>query len=161
MAILTASGRVGIAASVKQQTMYLAWGTGEESWGNTPPTDGMLESTELVNEIGRRVCKSVQFCRADDNGEIITPTGRFTASAEPTNMLHINVAFDFTDGEGYTIREFGIFTGTVLNDGLPIGQEYLLPTDISDVGQLLALERVAPIFRQAMTREIENFVITF
>ena len=97
----------------------------------------------------------------DDNGEIITPTGRFTASAEPTNMLHINVAFDFTDGEGYTIREFGIFTGTVLNDGLPIGQEYLLPTDISDVGQLLALERVAPIFRQAMTREIENFVITF
>lgn len=161
MAILTASGRVGIAASVKQQTMYLAWGTGSEDWGNTPPTDGMLESTALKNEIGRRVCKSVQFCKADDEGEIITPTGRFTASADPTNMLHINVAFDFTDSEGYTIREFGIFTGTVLNENLPVGQEYFLPTEISDKGQLLALERVAPIYRQAMTREIENFIITF
>lgn len=161
MAILTESGRVGIAASVKQQTMYLAWGTGEEDWGNTPPTDGMLESTALMNEIGRRVCKSVQFCKADDEGEIITPTGRFTASTEPTNMLHINVAFDFTDGEGYTIREFGIFTGTVPAETVLEGQEYLLPTDITDKGQLLALERVAPIFRQAMTREIENFVITF
>ena len=161
MAILTASGRVGIAASVKQQTMYLAWGTGDESWGDEPPTDGMLESTELVNEIGRRICKSVQFCKADENGEIITLTGRFTASEEPTNILHISVAFDFTDGEGYTIREFGLFTGTVPADTVLEGQEYLLPTDVTDKGQLLALERVAPIHRQAMTREIENFVITF
>lgn len=161
MAILTASGRVGIAASMKQQEMYLAWGTGDESWGTEPPTEGMMESTELVKEVGRRKCETVEFCVPDDEGDIVTPTGRFKASEEPSNTLHISVAFDFEDGEGHTIREFGIFVGTKLADDLPIGQRYFLPTDLAEKGQLLALERVAPIYRQAMTREIENFVLTF
>jgi hypothetical protein len=35
MAILTKSGRAAIAASIKQQPIHLAWGTGEPTWEST------------------------------------------------------------------------------------------------------------------------------
>lgn len=161
MAILTSSGRIGIARSVKKQQMFLAWGTGSEDWGATPPTDGLLESTELVKEIGRRLCEDIEFCTPDDQGEIVTSVGRFSPSEEPTNILHFTVLFDFEDAAGEVIREFGLFTDTVLNEGLPEGQKYFTADQIKDKGSLLVVERVAPIYRQAMTREQENFVITF
>ena len=161
MAILTTSGRVGIARSVQRQQIFLAWGTGDVSWGITPPTTGLLESTQLVHEVGRRLCESVEFCYPDAQGDIITPTGRFSHSNNPTNNLHFEVLFDFEDAEGLEIREFGLFTDTVLEDGLPQGQKYFVPNEIADIGSLLAVERVAPIYRQAMTREQENFVISF
>lgn len=161
MAILTSSGRIGIARSVKKQQMFLAWGTGADDWDVTPPTDGLLEATELVREIGRRKCEDIEFCKPDDQGEIVTSAGRFSASEIPTNILHFTVLFDFEDAAGEVIREFGLFTDTVLADGLPEGQKYFTPDQITDKGSLLVVERVAPIYRQAMTREQENFVITF
>lgn len=161
MAILTTSGRVGIARSIKRQQIYLAWGTGDASWGAVPPTEGLLGSTQLTHEVGRRLCESVEFCYPDAQGDIITPTGRFSHSDNPTNNLHFEVLFDFEDAEGLEIREFGLFTDTVLEDGLPQGQKYFVPNEIADIGSLLAVERVAPIYRQAMTREQENFVISF
>ena len=161
MAILTTSGRVGIARSVQRQQIFLAWGTGDASWGITPPTTGLLGATQLVHEVGRRLCESVEFCYPDAQGDIITPTGRFSHSDSPTNNLHFEVLFDFEDAEGLEIREFGLFTDTVLIEGLPEGQKYFLPNEVEDIGSLLAVERVAPIYRQAMTREQENFVISF
>ena len=161
MAILTQSGRVAMARSVKAQEIFLAWGTGSDEWGLTPPTEGLITSTALVNEVGRRICESVEFCVADDQGAIITPTGRFTASLTPTNLLHFEVLFDFTDGVGYNIREFGLFTNTIVDSSLPEGQKYFTPDQLTDAGSLLCIERCAPIYRQAMTREIENFVIEF
>lgn len=161
MAILTTSGRIGIARSVKAQEVFLAWGTGDVSWGTTPPTEGLLASTSLVNEVGRRICEHVEFCEPDAQGEIVTPTGRFTATLTPTNNLHFEVLFDFEDAAELEIREFGLFTNTVVADGLPSGQKYFLPNQIEDIGSLLVVERCAPIYRQAMTREQENFVISF
>lgn len=161
MAILTTSGRVGIARSMKEQRVFLAWGTGDSTWGTVPPTEGLLESTQLVHEVGRRLCESVEFCVPDEQGTIITPTGRFTHSDVPTNNLHFEVLFDFDDAEGQEIREFGLFANTVLIDGLPEGQKYFLPNEIQDIGSLLVVERIAPIYRQAMTREQENFVVSF
>lgn len=161
MAILTTSGRVGIARSIKDQQIFLAWGTGDSSWGSVPPTTGLLESTQLVHEVGRRLCENVEFCVADNQGDIITPTGRFSASVNPTNILHFEVLFDFEDAEGLEIREFGLFSNTVLKSGLPEGQKYFTPDAIEDIGSLLVIERSAPIYRQAMTREQENFVVSF
>lgn len=160
-AILTESGRTGIATSMKEQETYLAWGTGEESWGTTPPEDGLISSTSLVREIGRRICEDIEFCYADDNGEIITQAGRFSPSETPTNNLHYTIQFDFADGVDEYIREFGLFIKTELKDDVPIGQKYVLPTQLKSHGQLVVIERCAPIYRQAMTRELLNFVVTF
>ena len=156
MAILTQSGRVAMARSVKAQEIFLAWGTGSDEWGITPPTDDLLTSTALIREVGRRICEDVEYCYADDQGSIITPTGRFTATETPTNMLHFTVQFDFEDAAGYNIREFGLFTNTIVDSSLPEGQKYFTPDQLTDAGSLLCIERCAPIYR-----ECENFVIQF
>ena len=160
MAILTQTGRTAIAQSVKNQQIHLAWGTGDEAWdSNTIPEDQM--QTDLIREVGRRVVDEVLFCVGDENGELITPTGRFTASENPTNNLYIKTKYDFTDAAEYTIRELGLFVGTVTNGELPAGQKYFLPTDLIDPGILLLLEHSVPLIRTAATRESFSFVVTF
>jgi hypothetical protein len=161
MAILTQTGRAAIAESIRQREMYLAWGTGDESWGNVPPDDGLLALTGLVNEVGRRICEDVIFCVPNDQGSIITPTGRFSPSADITNSLNFTVEFDYEDAGELYIRELGIFTGTVVADDVPIGQKYIVLDKIIDIGTLLLVERCAPIYRQVMTREKFCFVVTF
>ncbi len=149
MSILTQSGRAAIAASIKEQSLHLAWGTGDSSWESshkvektfvkgeikfdhqpifdrqpikdvkvftgqttyqpsidytvngstgvikltenssipvsdkvtveysesTPPE--LITSEKLLNELGRRTADEVLFCTGDENGELITPSGRF------------------------------------------------------------------------------------
>jgi hypothetical protein len=161
MAILTNSGRSAIAESIKQREIYLAWGTGSEEWDFVPPTDNLITSTGLINEVGRRICEKTDFVVPDDDGEIITPTGRFSISEEITNNLYFEVRFDFEDAGELFIREVGLFTGTVIAEGVPIGQKYVTPDKIIDPGILLVIERCAPIYRQVMTREEFDFVVTF
>lgn len=160
MAVITQSGRAAIAYSVKSQTLHIAWGTGRDEWGNPPPpTDGMTDA--LVTEIGRRVVDSAVFCTPDEDGEIVVSTGRFTASAVPTNNLFIHVRYDFTDGGTATIKELGLFTGTVIKAGTPVGQKYYLPDDIDDPGILMLYENTVPLIRTGATRENFSFVATF
>ena len=153
MAILTQSGRAAIAASIKQQPIHLAWGVGnnEES----------ITATCLAHEVGRRVADEVLFCIGDENGELITPTGRFKTSDTPTNNLYMRFTFDFTDAADQTIRELGVMVGTQTKPDLPPGQRYFLPTDIIDTGILLVLEHTVPLIRTAATRETFTFVVTF
>ncbi|MBR1735236.1 MAG: hypothetical protein IJ730_07350 [Alphaproteobacteria bacterium] len=161
MAILTRSGRIGIARSVKARQIFLAWGTGNLEWGNNPPTEDLLSATGLVNEVGRRICESVEFCTPDDQGEIISTSGRFSVSESPTNNLHFTVLFDFEDAAGQEIREYGLFLNTVVQSDLPIGQRYFLPTEIEDPGELLMLENCVPLIRTGNTKHACSFVVTF
>lgn len=152
MATLTQSGRAAIAASIKQQAIHLAWGIGEADDVN---------ANALLNEVGRRTADEVLFCVGDENGDLITPTGRFKSSTVPTNNLFLRFTFDFDNGSSYVIRELGVMVGTVIKQDLPIGQRYFEPADIDDCGILLVLEHTVPLIRTAATRETFSFVITF
>jgi hypothetical protein len=137
MAILTQSGRAAIAQSVKDQVIHIAWGQGQLEAGhdNVDPEDPM--QTTLKSEVGRRIVDKVVFCVGDDDGELVTPTGRFSASESPTNNLFIETTYDFEDASDCTIRELGLFVGTITNPSLPVGQKYFLPADIVDPGMWL------------------------
>ncbi|MDR0968395.1 MAG: hypothetical protein LBL99_02025 [Holosporaceae bacterium] len=162
MAILTQSGRTAIARSVKSQTIHLAWGTGQSEGGANVLEPEDPTQTALIHEIGRRVADEVLFCVGDDEeGDLLTPTGRFRAVEQPTNNLFIRTTYDFTDGSEYTIREFGLFVGTKTALELPEGQKYFLPTDIVDPGILLLLEHSVPLIRTPATRESFSFVVSF
>ena len=91
---------------------------------------------------------------------MVTPTGRWNISEKPTNNLYITTEFDFADGNGYTIREFGLFLNTITNEELPKGQKYFLPTEIEDPGELLMLENSVPIIRTGDTRYKCSFVLS-
>ncbi|WP_174515641.1 hypothetical protein [Wolbachia endosymbiont of Cardiocondyla obscurior] len=212
MSILTQSGRAAIAASIKEQPIHLAWGSG---WGSShrvekisftddklnyhpvkdvkvvtayqPSTDytvdsntgviqhienssivensavtieytqdtpaELITSTTLLKEVGRRV--------GDEDGELLTPTGRFKPSTVPTNNLYLKFTFDFTDAANQVIRELGVMVGTKVKKELPPGQRYFEPQDIEDPGILLVLEHTVPLIRTAATRETFAFVVTF
>jgi hypothetical protein len=196
MAILTKSGRAAIAASIKQQTIHLAWGTGDPTWESTheaektftddqialdhqpiknvtlkqgettfisgtdysvdsvmavinrlqsgaisenatvsvnytyatPPEP--ITSADLLHEVGRRIADEVIFCTGDENGDLITPTGRFKTSSTPTNNLFLRFTFDFDNASNQIIRELGVMVGTETNPELPPGQRYFEPQDI-------------------------------
>ena len=227
MAILTSSGRAAIAASIKEQAIHLAWGSGDPAWGSnhslqanfvdeliTLPhspvkdvvvsqdettfssgedysvdsvsgtitrlplgaiaTDALLDityiqdtpresitSTSLMNQVGLRTVDEILFCSGDENGELITPSGRFTESRSPTNNLFLKFTFDFEDAANQVIQELGVMVGTEFLTELPPGQRYFTPEQILTPGILLVLEHTVPLVRTAATRETFTFVVTF
>ncbi|GHM58793.1 MAG: hypothetical protein sL5_09090 [Candidatus Mesenet longicola] len=120
-----------------------------------------INSTKLINEVGRRTADEVIFCSGDDEGELITPTGRFKPSNVPTGSLYLKFTFDFTDAANQVIRELGVMVGTKVKEELPPGQRYFEPQDIIDQGILLVLEHTVPLIRTVATRETFSFVVTF
>ena len=160
MAVLTKSGRSAIASSIKSQKIHLAWGEGQAVPADNYDVEDVL-ATALIKEVGRRVVDEVLFVEGDDNGELITPTGRFKAVNYPTNNLFMRFTFDFENASNKTIRELGVFIGTETKKDLPIGQLYFEPQDIANPGILLLLENTVPLVRTPATRESFSFVITF
>lgn len=160
MAILTNSGRAAIAAALASRPLHLAWGTGGVGWPEDPPPESATATT-LTNEIGRRTVHQVAFCTPDENGSIVVPNGRYAPSATPTNHLYLVFKFDFTDAPAEVIREIGVFTESVMQAGLPPGQMYFTPANVSQVGVLLHLEHLLPLYRTPATRESFEIVITF
>jgi len=160
-AILTQGGRVAIAEAIKASTaVHMAWGNGDVSWGTTPPAPSTT-ATALLVEIGRRQATEVSFCSADAAGAIVVPNGTFTISATPTANLYFKFFFEFGDAVGETIREQAIFLNTVRNTGVSSSLAYLTPSQISDSGRMIVLQHSSPILREATTRQLFEFVVTF
>ena len=159
MAVLTTSGRTALAIALQSSPLYLAWGSGSAAWDTTPIAEP-VSATGLVAELGRRVATTVQYVAADPNGSIIVPTGTFSPSGTPTNSLYLTFAFDYADASASVVREIGVFTGTVLQSGLPAGQTYFTPAQLSSPGILYSLQYLAAIVRSANTRQSFEFVLT-
>ena len=160
MAILTNSGRIAMAMSVKAQPIHLGWGSGNATWDTTPQPES-IDSAALLNEIGRRKAAYVAYCAQDDAGAIVVPTGKFAESATPTKHLYMRFAFDFTDAPTSTIRELAVFVGTQVQAGLPSGQMYFAPSEVTDQGTLLVIEHIQKFERSASVRQTFEFVVTF
>ena len=160
MAILTQAGRTALARFIASNPLYLAWGKGKLSWGETPPL-GEFQQTALIDVVGYRQAKQVGFCTPDDNGLISVPNGRYQLSDTPTNHLFCEFSFDFEDGLGETIRELGLMVGTAAKPEVPAGQYYLQPTQVADPGTLVLVENRLPLFRDQGVRETFEFVVTF
>lgn len=160
MAILTNSGRVAMAMSVKAQPIHLAWGSGNATWDTTPQPES-IDSAALLSEIGRRAATYVAYCEPDVAGAIIVPTGTFSETATPTKHLYMRFAFDFTDAPTSAIRELAVFIGTQIVAGLPVGQMYFEPDQVTNPGTLLVIEHIQKFERSASVRQTFEFVVTF
>lgn len=171
MAILTDSGRTAIAKSIAAQAVHFAWGSGLASWDTTRVAESSSQ-TALVAEVGRRAAASIQYVTPDDvNGDIVVPVfndaqgntikKKFVLSANPTPHLYMKFNFDFEDAPTATIREVAVIVGTVTQTGLPAGQKYFTPAQITNVGTLLAVENLLEkILRSPNSRQSFEFVIT-
>lgn len=159
MAILTTAGRTALVSALKDRPVLMGWGGGDPAWDAQPEPE-QLSATGLAQPIGYRKATFAQFVSPSDEGEIVVTTGRFNRSEEPTNHLHFRVNFDFNDAANATIREAGIFVFYELLEGLPAGQLYFTPSEVTNTGYLLLLERVDAFPRNAAVRESFEFVLT-
>ncbi len=159
MSILTDSGRKAIALAVASQPIHLAWGNGLVAWDTTPPTEA-TNITALVSEVGRREVTQWLYVSPAVNGTISVDSGTYEISETPTKYLYLRFAFDKADSPTQTIRELGVFIGTVLNEGVP-SASYILPNQIADPGKLLVIEYMSAIIRSSNIRQQFEFVIQF
>lgn len=160
MAILTTSGRVALATAIKASTLHLAWGRGLPAWDSDTPREPR-SALALTDEIARRKVNAVQYCKPQDDGDIVMLGARFARSDTPTANLYLRTEFDFNDGLGETIRELGVFLGTQVLPNRPAGQTYFLPGDLQSPGTLLAIDYITAIKRGVGARQSFDFVITF
>jgi hypothetical protein len=157
---MTESGRAALARAVKDQTIHLAWGTGEDGWDDDPPSLD-ASATELENEIGRVCLHNSLFVVPDEEGGIILPDNkRYSASETPTRHLYMHFKFGFADGVGSTIRELGIFLGGTVKHTVPPGKSYLLPGDIQSPGILFMIEHPAPLIREGSQEYTASWIIS-
>lgn len=161
MAILTKSGRVAIANAITSLPLHFAWGNGDGAWVS-PPSESPNASA-LISEIGRRTATSWAYVVPDVAGAVVVSTGSFSLSPgnAPTSHIWVKANFAFTDAPSAVIREVAVFSDTVLDSGLPGGQAYFTPDQLTDPGILLYLENITPIFRSPSIQENFEAVISF
>ena len=174
MGIITEAGRAAMAKAIRDQPIFLALGRGNPSWGNGVPPLEDIESTQLLNEIGRRALTRSLYVTPDPNGEIEVPVSvvqdgqgnynveseRYTASAKPTRHIYVEFALDYVDAADETIREIGVYVGSVLKPGLPSGQMYFKKTDFASEGLLFEIEHKRPYIREVNRRTTFAWVIS-
>jgi hypothetical protein len=170
LATLTNAGRAAIVKALKDRPIHLAWGTGLAEWDATDAVlPGLTGRTELYNEIGRRAIASSAYVTPDEEGDIVIPITsetsevtevRYSIVTDPTPYLYLITKYDFKDAPNAVIRELGVFIDTVVSPGIPTGQKYVIPSEISDPGILLAMQCVKPaINRSPSVRQTIEFVL--
>lgn len=161
MAVLVDVGRASIASAVKNSIVHLAWGRGSDTWDTVPAAED-ISATALVSEIGRRPASQIIYCLPAADGELIVPSGKFTASLTPTRHLFMRFNFDFLDSFTETIREAAVFIGTQKTPAaIAANKIYLTPGDIADPGYMLSLEHFSRLERSIKFRQMFEFVISF
>lgn len=152
MSVFTTGGRAELARMLSERELYLAWGRGNAAWDDTP-VPVSIESIGLVDEVGRMAATAVGFAVPDEAGAIETPSGRYERVFVPTRFLYLKFPFAFSDAVGETIRECGVFLGTVLAPDLPSAQRYFEPSDVADPGIMMAVERFPAFERFSGVRQ--------
>lgn len=159
MPILTKSGRVVIAESIKLRNLHMAWGSGDGAW--LTPAAESPDTVALMSEVGRRMVDTVDFVAPDEGGAIILPSGAFSLSGAPTNHIYLKTKFTFTDAPSAVIRELAIFAGTEVVAGLPAGQRYFEPAQVTNPGRMIHIQHFQPIYRSIAVEESFEVVISF
>lgn len=160
MAVLQDSGRIALAAALASLPIHFAWGRGNPAWDANPDPEP-TNATALVDEIARRTATAVGYVLPDPAGEIETVDGNYTASAVPTEWVHVRTQYNYGDAAGETIRELGLFLGTVTDPALPAGQRYFTPAEIVNPGLLYTLERIPFFVRNPTVRQVFEYVMPF
>ena len=172
MGLITESGRAAMARAIKEQTMFLVLGRGESSWDSDMPADDG-KATELVSEIGRKALTRSIYVTPNVEGDIEVPTSitedgnggygvttvKYSQSASPTRYIYVEFRLDFTDAVNQTIRELGLYVGSVLKDDLPSGQTWFTADNFDDEGLLFEIENRVPYIRTVNQRPVFSWVI--
>lgn len=160
MATLQNDGRTFLAEQFMAQAAFLAWGAGQAAW-DTTPVDEPTNATALVAELGRRKAITQAYVVADPAGPIELQSGRYRVSTTPTPLVYLRFVFDYTDADGATVRELGIFAGATAKSTVPATKTYWVPADLDKPGRCYAIDRVKAFPRVNTVRQVFEYVVPF
>jgi len=161
MQILQQNGRKLLAKALRALPVHVAWGRGDGAWGQNPPATPSIQ-IGMLDEIGRRLATEVAYVvpATELDGEIELPGKRFyKRSAVPSEYVYVRATFSFEDAQGETVRECGVFFGTVAKADVPAGQRFLTPAQIENAGDVYSLEYRAAVLRSGTVKGHEEIVI--
>ena len=160
MQVLQQNGRKLLAKALMAMPVHVAWGRGDGAWNNAPATPS--EQVALLDEIGRRLATEVAYVvpATEAESEIEMPGAQhYKRSAEPSAFLYVRATFSFEEAQGETVRECGVFFGSVALAAVPAGQRYLTPDQLWSVGEMYSLEYRSPVLRSGTVKGHEEIVI--
>ena len=159
--VLTEVGHIKLSEAMFSNEFRLAWGMAPsgQDWTNTPPPED-LGDTQLLQEVGRIKSQVAEYVVPDGAGVIEVDGINWTISANPTKYIYLKFQFDQTHNSSDFIHQLGLFTDTVVQAG-DEALEYVQPTSITDIGQMILLENQPVLIRNSATKEAYEFVITF
>jgi len=159
--VLTEIGHISLAEMMYSKEFWLAWGTlaDDMKWAGDPITED-INSQELFEEVGRIKNLVKEYVVLDSNGIIEIDNLKWTISNTRTKYIYLKFTFDQNHNSTDEIFQLGIFTDTVPSAGFE-NENYLQPSNIDDIGNLLELENQPILYRNSATRETYEFVITF
>lgn len=161
MAVFTIGGRELAAALFKAQPFFLAVGQGDAAWdgGIVAP---LATDTALVAPIGVTRLRDIQFVQPDDAGEIsMADASHWATTQDATRYLYLEFKLDLADAEPATLRENGIYHGTILDGAVPAGQFYIPLDQVTDLGKLIHVDRYNSIIRDGTLEQSFSFILTF
>lgn len=160
MAQKQTDGRVLLAELTAAQDIYFALGTGDPVWDTTPDAEP-VSATTLVAEVGRRKATTIGYVLPDANGAIETPQGNYSISATPTRFLYLTCTFAFSELATEHIREVGVFANCTTKAGLPAGQRFFTPAEVTAPGRCLLVDRAQNFMRSGTVRPSFEYVLPY
>lgn len=79
----------------------------------------------------------------------------------PTQNLYVEFRFLASEASGDDIYQIALFLNTTRTGAVPPTQEYLIPSEILDPGQMYMVDNIEPFPRSLGKREIFEFVIVY
>lgn len=171
MAIFTNSGRIVLAQALLNMELHMAVGSGDPAWDSLPaPTTPEAQAirdaewsqlTALTAPVGLARTRDKFFVKPDVNGTIpMNDGGLYSQSAEPTPYIYVRFQLDLADALGETLRENGVFVGSQIAADVPSGQMFIEPDDIISFGQMIQVDRVAPVVRDGSISQTLSTILT-
>ena len=119
--LMVDEGHIALARAMIDNKFHLAWGTipdGDPTWTDNPPVVD-YSTTELFEEVGRRLPSVQSFVIEDAGGTIGANNNLWSLSDTPTR--HIHLKFEFAPSEAFdeTIYQLAIVINTVENMDSP------------------------------------------
>ncbi len=160
MAVYTIGGREVVASLLFAQTYFLGLGRGDTAW-DTALVQPSPSDIDLVDKIGVTRTRTQSYATPDTEGEIAMADGsKFTLTGTPTRYLYLLFKLDLADAVPQTLRECGVFHGTVLDGGVPGGQMFIPHASVVNYGKLIEVDRFNSIVRDGTTEQEFSFIIT-
>lgn len=163
MLTMTQRGSQVVASLFKGHSdIYCAIGkmpNGQSEWVSPPPDD--VTALSLLNEIGRRRITSSNYVVEDPLGLIGVDNKYYTVTLSPTNLVYLKFSFDAGNAANERVLQIGIFTEVTKKVAVPQGQNYLIPSEIENAGNLFFIMNIAPVVVDPLRKFTVDAVIRF